>query len=86
MIVSKKIKLNFVFYFLASSIFIFMVVNIDVIFSIQANQITDRNNYHTHVQDGKTWFLYILNIGFPLFNIADFKTCFQPKKHIFDMF
>jgi hypothetical protein len=48
-----------------------MVVNIDVIFSIQANQITDRNNYHTHVQDGKTWFLYILNIGFPLFFFSE---------------
>jgi hypothetical protein len=67
----KIIKTVKVFHILIIISFIVLVTNIDLLFSIPANQITDRNNYHIHVQDGKTWLAYVMSIGFPLFFFSE---------------
>jgi hypothetical protein len=61
-----SIKRNKILYFPIFVFLIFAITNIDILFSINAAQITDRFNYQDNITNGDFLYTLAINAGFPL--------------------
>jgi len=62
----RSIKINTILYLPLVLFLIFAITNIDILFSINASQITDRFNYHDNITNGDFLYGLAINAGFPI--------------------